>query len=359
MNIILEKFSIHSMSVEESSPVKRIIDGEIEDNDVGNYIIHIIKETTTPPKNQQQIKGQYFNFERMNEVVAANSKKIVLDIENQAWEELTLDNAKKLLDVEKKTQADIAKMNQKIRTGCLLQIKCKLNEKTTLFLVKIDDNAYLDSEIMKLKTGLPLNTRMQKVAIIKFNDDADVESLLLSDTNATISKYWKTDYLVAIPLRDEQTNTSNAFNAIDKLLKNSIRKISKKDFYFIRNQVIIDFRKESFDFNDLVENLKKYIPVNETLDQKIYGKFIKDLEALPISEKNAFDTQFDIETKVIKAKLNNKIMIDDNFELLIKGDVTDLRDKLGTGIDAETNQKFVKIYSDSGYDMLENSKPQK
>lgn len=359
MNIELEKFSIYFLSVGNNLPKEIITDGEIEDNDINNYIKHIINETTTPPKNQKQIKGQYFNFKNMDELVARNLKEIILDLTNKKWKELTASNAKKLLDVEKVVKDEIAQLKHEVRSGCLLQIKCKLNNHPTLFLVKIDDNTFLDNDIMKLKTGLPFKTRMQKVAIITFNDKFAVESLLLSDTNSNISKYWKTDFLIAEPLRDEKTNTSNAFNAIYKLLKTSIKKKSSKDYYFIRNQVIIDFRKERFSLSELVDNLKKYEPIDDKLDSDTYEKFITKLEQLPTSDKSSFDTEFDIEPSVVKAKLNNKIMIDNNFELIVKGEVKDLMSKFGTGIDEETNQKYVKIYSDEGYDMFERSTPTK
>lgn len=359
MDIVLEKISVHFLSVNNGSPEKRIIDEKIENNDIKNYIKHIIIETTTPPKNQERIKGQYFKFKNMDELIARNLEQIVSDSTNEKWEELTTSNAKKLLDVEKVVKDEITNLKNGIRSGSLLQIKCKLDKQPTLFLIKIDDNTFLDNEIMKLKTGLPLKTRMQKVAIIMFNDKFEVQNLLLSDTNTNISKYWKANFLIAEPLRDEKTNTINAFNAIDKLLKNSIKKKSVKDYYFIRNQVIIDFRKERFSFNALVDSLKEYKPIDDKLDSDIYKQFINKLEQLPINDKNPFDTEFDIEPKVIKAKLNNKIMIDNNFELIVKGEITDLRSKLGTGIDEETNQKYIKIYSEEGYDMFERSNPEK
>ncbi|WP_182003005.1 nucleoid-associated protein [Acinetobacter lactucae] len=347
MTLTLEKFSFHSISVSDETPLERTISGEI--NDVKNYVEHVVKEVTTPPKGQTQIRGQFFVFESMEERIASNLKKIALD--SAEWELKTIDNAIKLLSVEKKTQEDIAQLNKTIRKGCLLQIKCLIDNKTTLLLLKIDDNTFLDAEVMKLKTGLPLDTRMQKVAILSFDDESNVESILLSDTNSTISKYWRDDFFAAKPLRDSKTNTKNAFNAIDKLLQQTIKPKSKQDYYFIRNQVIIKFRQESFAFNDLITDLKAYQPLGEQLDQKNYGKFIENLEKLPANKD--FDTLFDIEPKIIKAKLNNRLVIDDHFELHVKGEVINLKSKLGVGIDEDTQRKFVKIYSDEGYDTFE------
>ncbi|HFG6838973.1 hypothetical protein [Acinetobacter baumannii] len=347
MNLDLEKFSFYSISILDNSPIERTIDGEAQD--VKNYVEHIVQEVTTPPKGQQQIRGQLFTFESMQERVASNLKCIAAD--SSQWEDKVVDNASKLLLAEKQAQEEIEQLGKKIRKGCLLQIKCEINNVTTILLIKIDDNTFLDAEVMKYKTGLPLDTRMQKVAIVSFDANGNVEKLLLSDTNSTISKYWREGFFVAVPLRDSKTNTKNAFYAIDKLLQQSIKPKSKQDYYFIRNQVIIKFRQESFTFNDLVTDLKAYAPLGEHLDQQNYSKFIDDLEKLP-ANKN-FDTQFDIEPKIIKAKLNNRLVIDDHFELYVKGEVSDLKSKLGVGIDPDTQRKFVKIYSDEGYDTFE------
>ncbi len=351
MSLELNKFSFHSISVKDDTPVARTIDGDAED--VSNYVKHVITEVTTPPQGQQNIRGQYFNFKSMTERVANNLKILAFDDNNEIWEEKIVDNANKLLEVEKDTQTEIQQLKKNIRKGCLLQIKCILNDIRTLLLVKIDDHSYLDAEIMKLKTGLPLDTRMQKVAIVKFHDSGTLESLLLSDTNSTISKYWRADFLEAEALRDSRTNTTNAFKAIDKLLNKAIKPKSKQDYYFIRNQVIIKFRQESFTFNELFEDIKKYEPIGEGLDKSSFDDFVVKLEKLPQDKVHGFDTQFDIEPKIIKAKLNNRIMIDDSFELLVKGEVSDLKSRLGVGIEDGTQRKFVKIYSDEGYNTFE------
>ncbi|HCA5312847.1 hypothetical protein ACT4ZL_12015 [Acinetobacter baumannii] len=357
MSIVLQKYSSHSISVAKDAPVDKTFTGTSED--VQKYLVHIINEAVTPPKGQQQIRGQYFKFRSLSERVASNLKAIVLDKTQAVWDEKVRDNAIKLLEVEKEVQKDIQAMGKDIRKGSLLQIKCLINNEITIVLVKIDDKTYLDEEVMKLKQGLPLDTRVQKLAIIKFDDIGQDISLLLSDTNSTISRYWRSDFIVADPLRDSKTNTNSAFNAIDKLLQKKIKPKSKQDYYFIRNQLIISFRQESFNFDDLVNNIKLYEPLSEELDEKIFSNFIYDLEKLPNDSKNPFDTQFDIEPKTIKARLNNnKIMIDEHFELNVKGEVSDLKTRLGVGIDPKSNRKYVKIYSDEGYNTFEKDFPE-
>lgn len=346
LNII--NFSFYSISVSEDAPMERSIAGAAA-KDVKEYVEHIINEVTTPPRGQQQIRGQYHHFRNDSERVAKNLLEMAADLDISEWNIKAIDNANKLLDVEKDTQAEIDRLGSKIRKGCLLQVKCVLNGEKIIALIKIDDNTFLDEEVMKLKSGLPLDTRMQKVAILTFDTNNTVLNLLLSDTNPTISKYWRADFLVAIVNRSEQENTKNAFGEIDKLLKQSIRPVSEQDYYFLRNQVILSFRQNSFDFSDLVGKIKEYQPMSNKLDQAKLDAFTQKLEALPQKANKGFDTQFDIDSKMIKARLNNTIVIDEFFELKITSNIDDLATKLDVGIDGN-GQKFVKIYSDKGYE---------
>lgn len=356
MVLDIVNFSFYSISVSEDAPMERSIAGAAE-KDVKEYVEHIITEVTTPPKGQQQIRGQYYHFRSNSERVAKNLLEMAADLDKSEWNIRAIDNANKLLEVEKDTQVEIDRLGSKIRKGCLLQVKCLIGIEKIIALIKIDDNTFLDEEVMKLKSGLPLDTRMQKVAILKFDTSNVVSSLLLSDTNSTISKYWRADFLIADVNRSEQENTKNAFGEIDKLLKRNIRPVSEQDYYFLRNQVILSFRQTSFDFSDLVEKVKQYQPMNDSLDQEKVKVFIQRLEALPNDKSKGFDTQFDIDSGAIKAKLNNTIVIDEFFELKITSNIDDLATKLDVGID-DDGQKFVKIYSDKGYNKFNKGNTQ-
>ncbi len=356
MSIILDKYSFHSVAVTEAAPITRVVTGNPKD--VQEYLERILKDAITPPNDQQNIRGQFFKFKSMSERIAANLKEIVLDTENTVWDTKALDNAIKLLDVEKKAQKQIEKMGRAIREGCLLQVKCKINDELTICLVKIDDKTFLEETAMQLKRGLPLDTRVQKLAIIKFNDSGTDTSLLLSDTNSSISQYWKDDFIVVSPIRDSKTNTNNAFDEINRVLTSKVKKSSPQDYVIIKNEVIIAFRQESLNFDDLIEKLKKYEPLSEKLTEKKYADFLADLEKLPSHPNKGFDTQFEIAKGEIKARLVNKIVIDEHFELKITGDVPDLQNKFGRG-EEEDGRKFIKIYSEEGYnkfskDLTEN-----
>lgn len=351
MNIGIHNFSFHSVSVENEEPIERQFNEA--DQDVQRYINHILKEALTPP-NGQQIRGRYFNFRSDNERVVSNLLSVIEeDVDEECWNSVALDNAKKLLEAERQAQSNISSLNTQIRKGCLLQAKYTINGAKWIALIKIDDNTFLDEEMMKLKQGLPMDTRMQKVALVKFNNDHSVESLILSDTNATISKYWREDFLAADSIRSDEVNTKNAFEETDKLLRKHIREVSKQDYYFLRNQVILSFRQESLDFNNLVDSISNYSPIRPELNAQKLSTLVAELRNLP-NKSRGFDTQFTIEPKVIKAKINNRISIDENFELRVLRDIDDLTTKIDAAID-DQGRKFVKIYSDDGYNTFKRN----
>lgn len=348
MSFELQCFSFHSISVKSGVVGERVFDGASKD-DVENYIKHVLMEVTTPPKNQTRIRGQFYNFRSMEERVASNLKAMIETLDSDDWALRAEDNAKKLLDVETDVQKSIDHLKHDVRQGCLLQVVYRNKSTLSIAVLKIDDNTFLDSDVMALKTGLPLNTRMQKVALVTFNDNGEVDDLLLSDTNTKISAYWRKDFLEAIEIREASINTRLAFDAIDKLLKRNIQKKSIQDYYFLRNQLVLDFRKDSFDFTALVDKFKEYSPVDANLDKTSMDNFINKLQDLPNTPNKEFDTQFTIAENVIKAKLVNSIMIDDIFELKVKQPVEDLENKLDVGKD-DNGRKYVKLYSDQGYE---------
>ncbi len=348
MSFELKCFSFHSISVKSCLVEERVFDGASTD-DVENYIKHVLTEVTTPPKNQTRIRGQFYNFRSMDERVASNLTAMIEGVDSGDWVLKAEDNAKKLLDVEIDVQKSIDHLKHDVRQGCLLQVVYRNDTALSIAVLKIDDNTFLDSDVMALKTGLPLNTRMQKVALVTFKNDGKVDSLLLSDTNAKISAYWRKDFLEAIEIREASLNTRLAFDTIERLLKKEIQKKSIQDYYFLRNQLVLDFRKDSFDFTELVGKFKEYSPVDPNLDEASMDKFIANLQTLPKMPNKEFDTQFDIAENVIKARVVNSIMIDDIFELKVKQPIEDLENKLGVGEDSN-GRKYVKLYSDKGYE---------
>ncbi|MCO6508326.1 MAG: nucleoid-associated protein [Snodgrassella sp.] len=342
MEIKLTNVSLHDMDI-ENNKVRKNIPVESDDNkNLLEYTTKVITEIYTPPKRQTQIRGQYYTFSNEDELIPRYLKQINQD--PTVWEQLTEKIAKKLLSIEVKVYDKVANLNG-LREGSLLQAHFTFKNEQKIALIKIDTNQILD-KVLKIRDGLPVKTRVQKVAVISFDSSNIITSLLLSDTNSKITEYWRDAFLNSEPVQTNEQNTKNAFEAIDTFLKRKIKSISKQDFYYIRNKVILDFRKNSFEFNNLVSDLQNYEPINDDLAVK-FNKILSEFEELPQGKKK-FDTQFEIDPTMIKARLKKqKMVIDNNFDLIIKTPVEDLKTIFGVGVD--DGGKFVRIYSEDGY----------
>lgn len=331
----------------ENNKINRFItdNDEIREKNMLNYSRRVIVDIYTPPKGQTLIKGQYYNFTNTDELVP--QYLIKMNSAPNTWEEYTKKIAEKLLSIELEAYSKVEQLKG-VRKGSLLQIQFKHNGLLKIALAKIDTIQYIN-EVLHIDSGLPIETRVQKTAVVSFNNSNTIESLLLSDTTSKIATYWRSAFLQAEPVLTDSQNTQNAFETIDHFLKIQIRKISKKDFYYIRNKVILDLRKDSFEFKNLINDLQKYKPFDKELEARFNDILIK-FQELPKNSKKPFDTQFDIDPSKIKAKLRNKLLIDENFDLLIKTPVEDLQTVLQVGDD--DGGKFIKIYSEDGYNLL-------
>ncbi|PIT60122.1 nucleoid-associated protein [Snodgrassella alvi] len=345
MSIKLINASIYHINIDSNVADKFIAEDPNDNENLLSYAQSVITDIYTPPKGQTQIKGQYYSFINEDELIPQYLKKINYD--TNVWEELTKKIAEKLLSIESKVRDQVQKL-QGLREGSLLQIHFNHENDQKIALIKIDTNLILD-DILKIRAGLPVKTRVQKVAVISFDSSNKINSLLLSDTNSKITEYWRDAFLNSEPVQTDEQNTKNAFEAIDNFLKRKIKSISKQDFYYIRNKVILDFRKTSFEFNILVSDLQNYEPINADLAVE-FNKILSEFEKLPQGKKK-FDMQFGIDPTMIKAKLKKQLMvIDNNFDLIIKTPVEDLKTVLG--VDDDDRGKYVKIYSDNGYDVF-------
>jgi hypothetical protein len=277
-----------------------------------------------------------------------------------AFESNSEEIAKKLHSEERKIQNKIGPMGKKVTEGALFQVYIKLDQEFKYLILKIDNNDYFDLNELVEKSGLPSsNKRVQKVAIISAEDGA-VTELVLSDSKNPITPYWYNEFLVAEAVNSSEKNTKDSFIAIDKVIK-KIKDKSKYDFWIIRNDIINYYRNsDNFVFEDIVDKVenhkvefktairkevKDYDENKEYRFKDVFPKIVKSLKELP--KKNGFDTKFDLKPKEINVKLVNKIVLDEFFELSIKGNIEDLRSKIKSGEDDVG--KFIKIYSVNGF----------
>lgn len=216
-------------------------------------------------------------------------------------------------------------------------------------VVKIDDSEFFDEIDLKLKTGLPVSkNRVQRSAVITFSDKNKIEKLTISGTRNT--SYWFQIFLCAKPILDSKSNTENVWKEVSGFISREIGDISKADATFFKNDLISYLNhRDTFKFSDIVEMLETYKPKSEELNKK-KASVVQKLRELPQKARKKFDTEFEILHEALSAKVKRTIILDDNFELRLNGEIKDLRNKIVAG--KENERKFLKIYSDRGYNQF-------
>lgn len=337
------EYSLHDINVKETSPSPIAFDGEAKG--LTEYASTLINDLFESPRSKA------FKFTDMDELVPSS---LISVLNGGSWKEKTDQIANKLHAVEVRVQERI-KHIQDVKKGGLLQLKVSEGGWTKFVLIKIDNDVYLDEEVLELKSGLPAgSSRLQKAAIVTFTPENQVDELVLSDSKSSITDYWYSTFLIAEELQSSESNTKNAFNHIDKLLNDEVKKVSPVDYWFLRNDIINHFRNEdALAYDELVEKVKKHKPETNEFRNK-FDDFVKKFEELPAKSQNTkkpFETQFNITPEVIKARIVRTVTLDENFELRLKADIKDLKTKIKAKLD-ENNKKYLKIYTDSGYDQF-------
>lgn len=337
----VERFSLHHIDIPGENTKKANTKGS--PNDLNDFINNLLDELLDDEK------GGEYRFSSEDEVVPASITKMAQDVD---WSGCTEKIAQKLLKEEIDRQEEV-KGIATLQKGSLLQVKGVMGKAPIVVIMKIEHDEYVDEDELRYHSGLPRNKRrLQKSSIVFFNSSYKVERILKSG-NPKIAEYWWKRFFSCIPLTDSAENTLKAYSAIDRFLKKEVKKISSGDYHFIRNELNYYFKSaDNFVFDDLVAQLEKYPPDDEEL-KKSYPAIINKLKDLPqtVAHTRKFDTQFDIDFEAVKNKVNKKIILAENFELNMKGSIEDFKKIVKRGKDGE--RKYIKIYSDIGYDEFE------
>jgi hypothetical protein len=258
--------------------------------------------------------------------------------------------ADRLLTKEILAQADIAQLKYEIQKGVLIQAVIEKNNRKQFVIAKADHSNYLDDQQYRARTGLPIKKKIYKAFLAQFDASGRIIHLYVYDTNASIAKYWWSDFLELTEENTDEHNTDRAFESIDKGVMAKIKEEYRADHNILRNRMLGFFRSSGvFEMDAFIENtIGDYEPINSALDVEGLKSKIRQLP-----EKKGFDTQFNIKVEVIKAKkLKNVIPINDKIELHINDYIGDLSQIIHAYV--RDGEKYIRIKTDSGYEAFKN-----
>jgi len=303
------------------------------EKDIKTYLTGVIRSVVNIPRSQRfQFCDQGYDSKSAIEMLAGTAFKV---------EALAL--TQRLLECEIAAQKKIAGLNE-LREGSLLCAHFQLGEQECVILVKIDHAGYLNELTLQRTSGLPEKQRAQKCATFSIVAGVADPTVVISDSNSTLTEYWWGGFLNLESLSNPQQNTLRAFKAIESLLKAKVEKKSPSDYWTLRNAFVSYFTtRPHCIFDEMIDDIMGGYPAHDSdLDMV---KLVAEAKELP--KKRDFDSHFSIAPDVISNKIKRQIRLGQNLDLRITGEISDFEKTFDTGDD--DGRKYLKIYSDEGY----------
>jgi hypothetical protein len=326
-NAAIQKIDVHNQTL--GDPFYRTAE-----TDIKNYLTGLIDELLKNKRNQS------FKIETAGEV-----GKLVKGLSTTKFKEFSEGLSERLLNLEVNVQTQLGKFTT-LRSGSLFCCHFQLDEKACLLIVKVDHADFINETTFIKDTGLPAKHRAQKCAIFELINGALAETVIIIDSAPAVTEYWWKDFLTLTALSSPQINTLRAFTAVEGLLAAKVKPKSKSDYWTLRNALVGYFTtRPQCSYPDMVNELfSAYKPDNPDVSMP---EFIVAANLLPSKKIDGFDTHFDLTPSVINAKIKRQIKLSHNVDLRITGEVEDIKNFFSTG--EENGRKFLKIYSEEGY----------
>ena len=250
--------------------------------------------------------------------------------------------ASRLLIKEIDAQRRVARMDTNVQKGSLVQALL-FDEETNqsiYLLAKVEHSDFVDDADFSFKSGFSKDKKtFWKSCLIEI-PDLEATSYTARIYSNTVAKYWSDDFLELDEMVSDESNTSNAFKAIESTLNRNIRNLAPRDHTVIRNAVISYFKShEHFDYNTMLVDILDGYQVTDLPEDRLESLKSK-LADLP--ETKHFDRQFSPVPSVINARIKKVYEVNDGIQIRITDEVHQLDETITAYQDANGN-RFIRI----------------
>ncbi len=317
----------------ESNKVYTRTTPESFDEYINELIIHVNSNTAVRDFKTKSVE---------TEVISCVKQILKNRNDNELIKEKIDTIANRLLDKEIEAQKIVARMNTNVQKGSLIQ--ALMYDDThglfTYLLAKVEHSDFVDDTDFTFKSGFSKDKKtLWKSCLIDLPDNNPNEYYAKIYSN-TVAKYWSDDFLELEEMISDETNTSNAFKAIEGVLNKTIKTSAPKDHIIIRNSIISYFKNnEHFDYNQMLEFVLGQYQTTDLTTERL-GTLREKLNELPETKK--FDRQFLAIPSVINARIKKVYEVNDGIELRITDAVHDIANTI-TAFRDDDGTKYIKI----------------
>lgn len=301
---------------------------------------------------------RYYKFRSEHTEVRNLINNILYESE---YDNSSLAIANRLLEKERLAQEDLIKkkLSQRITKGMLIVSLIRMTQEASkLVILKVDYDEFISDLTGEIATGLSIRRKVYKALICELDNDNTIISTAIYDTNSSSSSYWWDKFLELDVIRQNNINTKNAFDAIHGEILKPLKTNYKQDYLHLWNITLGYFRlggEFNLDFY-VTDILGNYTPYNEKVNM---GELMTKCTKLPekLAEKNKFDRRFTKDKATLKGKkYHETIKISNEIDLVFNDHVANLANIITSKHDPDTNEKFLIIRSDLGYEYAKSLK---
>lgn len=315
-----------------SEYIKSVIEYTIQNNKTRYYkvkrnsteVINLIRECI-------EYKSLAYNEESESDAAITN---------DDLFDQNSYEIVKRLIDAEDKGSQRSTNLKFNVKKGSLIQAKVECEENKVMYvLAKIDYTKFLDKKDSTTREGLPIDQKALKTGIIKYDEEYNIENIMLYDTKGSISEYWYSDFLELEQMNRAEENTFACFNSLDKCLKRHVKSKSPSDYWQLYNGVLQYFKQnEEFNYEEMVE---KVFSRYEAIDREsiILENIVQKVEELPNLKTSKFEKNFTIKNEVLKTKRKKTIPVHREIDIILKDSIENLKEVMYA--DIMENEKYV------------------
>lgn len=308
---------------------------------------------------------EYLKIDDTTQVVSMLNK--IINTENDTLRKTASKTiADRLLREEISVQARISQLNRDIQRGGLIISYFEYDTQQYIAIVKIHYIDFYEEATFEESRGLPKKDVILKTFISKITNNLTDIQFFLSDSTKKegegSAKFWWNNFLELKELRSDKENTKESFEQVEQVLKKEFYTNNREDFWYLKNNLIAYYRlSEQFSFTTMIDStigdmdLKLLNNKTDEEKQTFKNSLKSKLQSVSYDSRGnrRFDTEFTIDKKEVKAKIKTKITLMPNVDLNLLGEVEDFQAKIIPTLD-EQNRKYLKIYSDEGYDKFKS-----
>lgn len=281
--------------------------------DVERFLKDIVGEASLEENDDKQFKFASSDVEMST---------IAIDIfhtkdNDEYGESIFNSNVKKILERFVRIEKKVAERETlyKVKKCSFIVSFLKYENKFILFVGKFEPDEYYENESYKKTSGFSAKKtkRYYKITLVIFDElENNKIETHVHVLETSISKYWTNDFLEAIELTNDETNTSRSFRYLDNVLSQNFKKYYPQDYREMRNTLISEFRNNTeFKFNPFIE---KVFSIQDPTCPLEKLSTIKDRTIKRFNDKN-FDKNFNIVQGVIKNRMSKKYIVNDDVTI--------------------------------------------